>query len=127
MIQSPQDPARQEHTAVIRTLCESNKERFKVLCNLETASHHIAGLFPDIILQDKNSENVLFIIEVRKNGEIATCLQQWKTVPNIPAVLYIIVPESDLLNAKAIAQVIGLQVKFGSYKTANGVITVTYE
>jgi hypothetical protein len=128
MSQLPQDAARQEHDAVVRTLCDSNNARFKVLCNVEQESYHIAGLFPDIILQDKNSDSALFIIEVRKNGGIATCLQQWKNIPKIPAVLYIVVPENDLSNTRAIAQVIGIQVKFGSYKIeSNGVATVKYE
>ncbi len=115
-----------EHDDVVRYLCETNNTRYKALNNLEGEKHNISGLFPDIIIQDANN-NLLFIIEVKKNGNIAQCIQQWKNVPEIPAFLYIVVPEGDLSNAKSIAQVVGLQAKFGSYKIENGQITVKYE
>lgn len=107
---------KKEHDAVVRSICEANKGRFKVLTNLEGETHHVAGLFPDILMQDLSGNNLIFIMEVRRNGKIAGCVQQWKTVPKIPAVLYLIVPESDLANAKSITQVVGLQARFGSYK-----------
>jgi hypothetical protein len=105
-----------EHDNIVRLLCESNAKRYaKVLHNLDGEKNSVAGLFPDVIIQDANG-TLLFIIEVKKNGNIAQCIQQWKSVPKIPAFLYIVVPEIDLANAKSIAQVVGLQAKFGYYK-----------
>ncbi len=124
------DPAlawKNEHDAVVRYLCEVNATRFKALNNLDGDKHAVASIFPDIILKD-SSDNLFFIIEVRRNGKIAECMQQWKTVPKIPAVLYFIVPENDLSSAKAVAQVVGLQAKFGAYQIdADGKVTVKYE
>ena len=117
-----------EHDAVVRALCDSNASRYKVLSNLEGENHNVAGLFPDILLQDTTG-NLIFIIEVKKNGNIAPCIQQWKSVPKMPAFLYIVVPEGDLSNAKSIAQVVGLQPKFGSYtiEPATKKVIVKYE
>jgi len=120
-----------EHDAVVQALSDSNQKRYptyKVLNNLGGEKTNVAGLFPDIILQDGKG-NLLFIIEVKKNGNIAQCIQQWKNVPKIPAFLYIVVPENDLSNAKSIAQVVGLQPKFGTYTVdpETKVISVKYE
>lgn len=117
-----------EHDAVVRYICEINQSRYTVLHNLEGEENNVAGIFPDIMLQDKGSKSLIFIIEVKKNGNIAPCIQQWKTVEKIPAFLYIIVPEKDLSTAKSVAQVVGLTVKFGSYSVdSNHNITVKYE
>lgn len=121
--------SKSEHSAVVRSICKANENRFNVLCNLDSEKYYVAGLFPDVILEDKTTGKPAFIIEVKKNGNIARCIQQWKSVPAIPATLYIIVPEYDLDSAKSIAQVIGLKTKFGSYRipeTTGGAI-VAYD
>jgi hypothetical protein len=119
-----------EHDIVVRAITESNQKRYpnyKVLNNLGGENVNIAGRFPDVILQD-SAGNLLFIIEVRKNGKVAECMQQWKVVTKIPAFLYFVVPEGELSNAKAVAQAIGLQAKFGSYTIDNNKsVTVKYE
>lgn len=115
MIESSTVPVQSEHDEVVKHICEHNQERFTVRNNLETEKLYVSGLFPDIVLLDREG-NLRFIIEVRKNGGIAQCIQQWKSAEPIPAFLYIVVPEGDLSNAKSIAQVVGLQqVKFGAY------------
>jgi hypothetical protein len=116
-----------DHDAVVRKLAEANKKKYTVLTNLDGEQHHVAGLFPDLLLKD-SADNLIFIIEVKRNGGISQCLQQWKNVQKLPAVLYIMVPEEDLNNAKQIAQVVGLPVKFGSYKIdSSGGVSVKYE
>ena len=118
---------KEEHDKVVRYIITKNASRYTVLDNLEGEKNFVSGIFPDLIMQDKLG-NTLFIIEVKRNGGIAQCLQQWKTVASIPAVLYLIVPEAELTNAKSVAQAVGLSVRFGSYKIneANEV-TVKYE
>ena len=118
---------KEEHDKVVRYIITKNASRYTVLDNLEGEKNFVSGIFPDLIMQDKLG-NTLFIIEVKRNGGLAQCLQQWKTVASIPAVLYLIVPEAELTNAKSVAQAVGLSVRFGSYKIneANEV-TVKYE
>ena len=109
------DNYKQEHDEVVLAVCQHNSANYVSLNNLDGEKHHVSGLFPDILLQDKLG-NLIFIIEVRRNGGIAQCIQQWKSVSQIPGILYILVPEQDLGNAKSIAQVVGLTCKFGSYR-----------
>ena len=117
-----------EHDDVVAYICSNNAAKFNVLNNLGIEKNHVSGLYPDIIIKNKTDEDIYrFIIEVKKNGGIASCLQQWKNTTNIPCVLYIIVPETDLPNAIKIAGTIGIQVKFGSYKIEQSVISVKYE
>lgn len=119
---------KEEHDEIVRYIREKNATRFTVLDNLKEEKNFVAGLFPDLIFQDKLG-NTSFILEVKRNGGIAQCLQQWKTVANIPAVLYLIVPEAELSGAKSIAQVVGVPVRFGSYKInpETKEVTVKYE
>ena len=121
-------PSEKEHDDVVAFICKNNKDKFTVLNNLGIETNHVAGLYPDIIIKNKIDDgSYRFIIEVKKNGGIAPCLQQWKNTINIPCVLYIIVPEEDLPNARKIAGTIGMQVKFGSYKIEESIISVKYE
>lgn len=116
-----------EHVLVVNQIKRSLSSQYNVMTNVDEDLHYVASLFPDLIVQDKTTLKTLFIIEVKKNGNIAQCIQQWKNIPNIPATLYIIVPESDLQNAKTIAQVVGLKTRFGSYKIEGENVTVQYE
>ena len=117
-----------EHDKVVAFIRDIQSPHFKVLDNLGGDKNYIAQLFPDIILINKNTEEPAFIIEVKRNGNIAQCIQQWNSVPSIPATLYIIVPETDLATAKSVAQVVGLQTKFGTYSIDGiGNIDVKYE
>lgn len=108
-----------EHDKVVAKIRDSNSAQFKVLANLGEEQNYIGQMFPDLIFLDKTTEKPLFIIEVRKNGNIAPCIQQWKSALSIPATLYIIVPEPDMPTAKSVAQVVGLQTRFGHYTIDN--------
>lgn len=105
-----------EHDKVVESLVQSNSIQYTVLANLGKEEHYIGQIFPDIILLDKTTNKPVFIIEVKKNGFVAQCIQQWKAMPSIPATLYIVVPEAEIQSAKSIAGVVGLQTKFGTYK-----------
>lgn len=123
-----ESPTINEHDLVVKAIGDANAERFNVLSNLEKEQHYIVQMFPDLILMDKTTNKPVFIIEVKKNGNIAQCIQQWKSVPNIPSTLYILVPESDLPNTKSILQVVGLNARVGSYSIgAFNSVTVKYE
>lgn len=115
-----------EHDLVVKTICDANNLHYKVLCNLDKEEYYIAQMFPDIILLDKAGEKPVFIIEVKKNGNIAKCIQQWKSVPSIPATLYVIVPETEETNARAIADVVGLSFRLGTYAINNNQVTIKY-
>lgn len=116
-----------EHDKVVAKIRDSFAQ-YKVLTNLGEEQNYIGQMFPDLIFLDKTTDKPVFILEVRKNGNIAPCIQQWKSALSIPATLYIVVPELDLPTAKSVAQVVGLNTRFGSYNIdANGNITIKYE
>lgn len=118
-----------ERERVITHIKDEFSNRFNVLTNIEKEENYIANIFPDLIFLDKESNQPVFILEVKKNGRIASCMQQWKNVSSIPATLYIIVPDDELANAKSIAEVVGLNNRFGSYKIdeQTNEIVVTYD
>jgi N-acetyl-beta-hexosaminidase len=116
----------EEQISVINTIKTLFESSFTVLTNVLKDENYIANMFPDVILVDKTSKKPLFIIEVKRNGSIAQTIQQWKTVTSIPATLYIVVPESEYSNAQSIAQVVGLQTRFGTYTVANGQANVKF-
>ena len=120
---------KERHDKVVRHIRDKNVGRFAVLDNLEGEKNFVGGIFPDLIFQDKKSGTTLFVLEVKRNGGIAQCLQQWKTLSNIPAVLYLIVPEAELVSAKSIAQVVGIHARFGTYKIDDNTneVLVKYE
>lgn len=114
------------HDKVVLKIEELTSGHYNVLSNRMGEKHFIGQIFPDIILSDKVTNKPLFIIEVRNNGNIAQCIQQWKLATSIPATLYIVVPEEELQTAKTVAEVVGLQMKFGFYKATETEYTVTF-
>ncbi len=104
-----------EQYSVVKHIEKILSPNFKVVTNIGAEQHYIGGFFPDIIVMDKK-DDVLFAIEVRRNGQVSNCIQQWKSASNLPATLYIVVPEAELDNAKGIAALNGLKAKFGTYK-----------
>jgi len=115
-----------EHDRVVEALKRSNSAKYDVLANLGKEEHYIGQIFPDLILLDKITNKPVFIIEVKKNGLVAQCIQQWKAMPSIPATLYIVVPEAEIQNAKSIAEVVGLQTKFGIYTMGEDSVTIKF-
>ena len=112
-----------EHNDVVSRIITLQEPTFEVLANIDGEKNFISGIFPDIILLDKKSKQPVFIIEVRRNGQIQSCIQQWYTISNLPATLYIVVPENDLSRAKLVATSMGLSAKFGTYKYENNTVT----
>lgn len=82
-----------EHDIVVKQIEKDLGTFYNILSNLDKEQHYIGNIFPDLILLDKTSNAPLFIIEVKRNGGIASCLQQWKIEKDVPAILYLIVPE----------------------------------
>ena len=97
---------------------KKHQNSFQVISNFGDNKTSIGGIYPDIIMYDINDtkkEVPVFIIEVKRNGDIAPCLQTWKLQSSIPAILYIVVPHNETATAKSIANAVGISVKFGSY------------
>lgn len=111
-----QDNIISEHDKVTNYLAKYFEPVYTVLSNVESPKHYISSIFPDLILQDKTDKKIQFIIEVRKNGGIAQCMQAWKSIPSVPSTLYIVVPKDTLSESKKVAEIIGLSARFGWYE-----------
>lgn len=116
-----------EQFLVAQAIQESLGNLYNILLNVDDEKHFIGNVFPDIILLDKKVNTPLFVIEIRRNGKIASCMQQWKSHPKIAATLYFVVPQVDLENAKSIAAVSGINAKFGYYTIEGGKANVIFE
>jgi hypothetical protein len=126
----PMESATIEHDKVVHFISEHQKDRFEVLTNFNGEQNFIGNMYPDIILVDSISKQPVFVIEVKRNGEIARCIQQWQSFSRLPATLYIVVPESDLSTAKLVAATHGVNAKFGYYTydpNTQNVLNLTYE
>lgn len=115
------------HDRVVNHIAQIFQDTYNVLSNIGTPKHYISSIFPDLILQDKTDNKTRFIIEVKENGGVALSIQAWKSLPSVPATLYIVVPKDLLSEAKKVAQIVGLSLRFGSYTVINDVIDVTFE
>lgn len=104
-----------EQFNVAQRIREQFAPRFDVLVNSDAEEHFIGQMFPDVILLDKQTKNPLFIIEIKRNGTTAACMKQWKSQPHIPATLYMVVPKTELENAKSMSAYLGLNTRFGYY------------
>lgn len=118
-----------EQFKVAQKIKDQFQSRFDLLINVDKEEHFIGTMFPDMVFLDKKTKLPLFIVEIKKNGRISACMQQWKSQPKIPATLYVIVPQPELSNAKSIAAVTGLNTRFGYYtlNSTGEVSNVTFE
>ena len=118
-----------EHDLVVKAIELNNSEKFDVLTNVGTEKYFIGSVFPDIIINEKGTGKTIFIIEVKRNGGIADCIQKWKNQAFIPGQLFLVVPDggSDLANAKKIAEIVSLPLRFGTYKIIGERAHVQYQ
>lgn len=111
---------------IIRTLNDS----FDVIINDPDNPVNIVDgkFFPDVILKNKTSHEISFIIEIRKNGDIAKNITHFKELSELPFTVYIIVPKVNHIDTKNIIEASNLSVKLGYYIYENNlVIDISYE
>lgn len=103
---------------------------FDVSLNDPNNPTHFVGdaIFPDVILRDKDSNEVRFVIEVKKNGDFANSLNDIKALAELPFTIYVIVPLKDIQNARRIAELSRLSIKLGFYEIVDDkVVNITYD
>ncbi|MCK5319863.1 hypothetical protein KAJ61_00555 [Candidatus Parcubacteria bacterium] len=119
-----------EHDLVIDFIKNRLNGRFDILTNAgQSKNFHIGGIFPDVIVREKESKEILFVMEVETESSIATSVGQWKNYKILPGTFYIIVPEEKIGEVKTLVAASGVNAKFGYYiKSKNNEITrVIYE
>ena len=106
-----------EKEQVVKRIVEQLSDTFNVNFNpKDNPTHHIAGSFPDVILANKESGDIDFVIEIKKNGDIANDAQKLKELSHLSSTLYILVPQSELKNAKLVADLNGIKARFAWYE-----------
>ena len=78
----------------------------------------IGDNFPDVIVVEKGTKTVRFILEIETEKSITLneANSQWKKYSNeINATFYLVVPKNLLIKATQISQQVGINVRFATY------------
>lgn len=89
----------------------------------------IGNLYPDIILTNKQSNVIEFIIEVETESSITPqeAVTQWSLYSKLPGSFYILVPYQLIEPAKRLCQQYSIQATVGAfYQEPNGRIVINY-
>ena len=96
-----------------------NRQKYNILTNPGTSKDwSIGGEFPDVIVNPKETSEVLFIIEVETNETVSPeeARNQWKAYSELPGIFYIIVPRQSINLAKQIIAGQGIEAKLGYFE-----------
>lgn len=91
---------------------------------------HIGNSYPDIILANKTTNNIEFIIEVETSDSITAheAYSQWKQYMNLPGTFYLLIPRESRQNTEFLCAQYGINAKFATYwKGINNQIHIKYE
>lgn len=118
------------HDKVIQ-VASSNLGNYIVYSNPNQQKNACIGnAFPDIILVNRATNNIEFIIEVETSDSITAheAYGQWNQYQNLPGIFYLLVPFESRQNAVFFCNQYGIQAKIGTYWTDNNnQIQISYE
>jgi len=104
--------------------------KYKVFTN-PGQEHNVAvgGFYPDIIITNKDSETVRFVIEVETISSIKESeVSQWRDYAKLGATFYLLVPYSNLETAKRLCAEGKVTASFGYYwRDEQNKINISYE
>ncbi|MCQ2211781.1 MAG: hypothetical protein MJZ34_15985 [Paludibacteraceae bacterium] len=96
-----------------------NQQKFDIYVNPgQEKNAGIGDNFPDVILTDKGTTKVRFILEVETEDSVTAeeANKQWKTYSTtINATLYLVIPEKSEKRAKELCQQVGINVRYITY------------
>lgn len=108
-----------------------NTETYDVYINPgQEKNAGIGDNYPDVILTEKNSTTVRFIMEVETVESVSQeeAVRQWKKyVSEISATFYLVVPVSSLKKAKDLCQREGINARFTTYSVDGNTITYDFQ
>ena len=118
------------HDRVIQAAAE-NLNNWTVYTNPgQEKNAHIGNSYPDIILTNRQTNNIEYIIEVETEDSITAheAYGQWKQYMNLPGTFYLLVPHNSRQNAEFLCSQYGVRAKFGTYRIDNlNRIQISYE
>lgn len=89
----------------------------------------IGNNFPDVIMTEKGTTKVRFILEVETEASVTweEAINQWKKYSTeINATFYLVVPQQLLNKAIVLCQQAGINVRFASYSNNNGSLDIKF-
>lgn len=120
------------HDRVVREIKRVlNQRDFDVYINPgQEKNAGIAGNYPDVIMTQKSTPNVKFILEVETMDSITKeeAEGQWRRYANeIRATFYIVVPESSVHKARELCQQAGVNARFATFTLSDaGMISFNF-
>lgn len=91
---------------------------------------YIGNSYPDIILTNKSTNIIEYVIEVETSDTITAheAANQWKIYSNLPGTFYLLIPSASRQQADFLCRQYGIQAKFATYWTdAFNRIQINYE
>lgn len=107
-----------KRASIVSLVNKEFSDRFRVIDNTGAEKKVIAGQLPDIILMRKEpppNSDILFVMRIENGGDLLDSIPAWQALSSVPSVLYLIVPEHRLDEAKKLASAIGVRARFASY------------
>jgi len=108
-----------EHDLVIQAAAEQFASSAKFSIHTNPADERRTGvghLYPDIVVSEKDSDKVRFVIEVETVGSVtAEEAKQWQQFARLGVPLYLVVPWRVLPIAERLCAATGVKCHFGFY------------
>jgi hypothetical protein len=116
---------------IIDFIKRQQSKKFRVIDNTGTDKKIVGGQFPDIIFlqtEPPPNNNVLFVFKIEIGTNLVDSISEWKALGSVPSILYVVVPQSKLDEAKKLASATGVNAKFAWYEATDDEVTrVHYE
>lgn len=115
---------------VIKAIVDEFSGRFRVIDNTGENKKIISGQFPDVIIMRPEppvNQDVLFVMKLESGQDMLDSISEWKDLSNGPGVLYIVIPQESLDEAKKLASVTGIKARFAPYNIGANKARIRYE
>lgn len=107
-----------------------NSQNYDIYTNPgESKNAGIVENYPDIIMTEKGTKTVKFILEVETHDSInlTEAESQWKKyATDIKATFYLVVPEQEINRANELCKKVGVNVRFSTYSLENNILSFKF-
>lgn len=115
---------------IIKAIVDEFSGRFRVFDNTGDAKKVVAGQFPDIIIMRPEppiNQDILFVMKIEEDSNLIDSVPEWQALASAPSVLYIVVSQDKLDEAKKLASATGVRARFAPYIIDADHARVSYE
>lgn len=88
----------------------------------------VGELYPDVLMLNKETENVDFIVEIvlSKKYDSKTILEKWKPLSELGSVFYLLVPNNEINKIEKILIENNLKIRVGTYEIRNNEANIKF-